>query len=226
MPEVHQRNGSVTPRANDRSALARAASRGAAQARPEDARGPRPLQRGKVFSGNGHAPAPKASRSGATLASFTHYATPGRDASVPRSAPLCAHCVALCCRYIALPLDNPESASDYDDIRWYLMHENIHVFVDDGQWFVAFATRCKNLEQDNRCRVYETRPRVCRGYDTDDCEYHGTEYRYEHLFTSAQQIEAFAEEKLGRKIFFRPRRKKPKLRRGRNGKRRVELPLA
>ena len=152
---------------------------------------------------------------------------PARATAKPvTEVPLCAKCAALCCRYVALPIDNPETAHDYDNIRWYLMHENIHVFVDDGEWYIAFATRCKNLADDNRCNVYETRPRVCRGYDTSNCEYHGTEYRYEHMFTSADQLQRYAEEELGLSMIFKPRRKKPKLKRGRDGRRRVELPLA
>lgn len=144
----------------------------------------------------------------------------------PAVGSLCDQCSALCCRYVALPIDTPESASDYDSIRWYLAHENIHVFVDDGEWYIAFATRCKNLMEDNRCGIYETRPRICRGYDTSNCEYHGEEYRYEHMFTSADQIQRYAEKELGRSILFKPRPRKLKLRRGRNGTRRVELPIA
>lgn len=140
--------------------------------------------------------------------------------------PLCAKCAALCCRYIALPIDNPETAAEYDNVRWYLMHENIHCFVDDGQWYIGFAARCKHLQADNLCGIYETRPRVCRGYDTDNCEWHGSEYKYEHLFTSAEQLRKFAEDELGRSMIFKPRRKKLKVRRLRNGKKKVELPIA
>ena len=64
---------------------------------------------------------------------------------------LCEHCLAACCRYIALPLDKPTTARDYDDIRWYLMHQGISVFVEEGDWYVQFQTRCKNLGADNRC---------------------------------------------------------------------------
>ena len=170
--------------------------------------------------------AAKAAGEGSLPRAFTPYTTPAPDPSLPKNAILCDRCVALCCRYIALPLDTPESASDFDDVRWYLMHENIHVFVEDEVWYIGIAVRCKNLASDNRCQVYETRPRICRGYDTDECEWHGTEYRYEHLFTSADQLEAYARQKLGRSILFRPRKKKPKLKRTRGGKRRVELPVA
>ncbi|RMF80705.1 MAG: YkgJ family cysteine cluster protein, partial [Planctomycetota bacterium] len=34
---------------------------------------------------------------------------------------LCEHCTGFCCRYIALPIEEPETRQDYDDIRWYLL---------------------------------------------------------------------------------------------------------
>ena len=137
---------------------------------------------------------------------------------------LCDRCAALCCRYVALPLDNPEDARDYDNVRWYLMHENIHVFVEKGQWYIGFATKCKHLQPDNRCGVYETRPRICRDYTTDNCDWHGGTYDYDHLFTSAEQLRAHAEEVLGKPL---PKIDKPKRPRKKKvgGKNAVELPV-
>ncbi|MEL7238972.1 MAG: YkgJ family cysteine cluster protein, partial [Planctomycetota bacterium] len=62
---------------------------------------------------------------------------PVAEAVTEPVTPLCERCSALCCRQIALPLDNPEDAEDFDNIRWYLMHENVHVFVEDEQWYIA-----------------------------------------------------------------------------------------
>ena len=45
---------------------------------------------------------------------------------------LCEHCAAACCRYLALPIDKPTTKRDYDDIRWYLMHEGVSVFVEES----------------------------------------------------------------------------------------------
>lgn len=113
---------------------------------------------------------------------------------------LCEHCTAACCRYIALPLDKPRTPRDYDDIRWYLMHQNILVFVEDGDWYIQFQTRCKNLAPDNRCGIYETRPEICREYEPGECDYAGGAYDYEHLFTHPQQIDEYYEKKTGRSL--------------------------
>ncbi len=109
---------------------------------------------------------------------------------------LCDSCAALCCRYFALPLDKPTSAQDYDNIRWYLCHENIVVFIEKRQWYIGIMTRCKHLQTDNRCGIYQTRPRVCRSYSTNNCDYHGGEYEFDKLFTSAEQLREYAEQKL------------------------------
>jgi Fe-S-cluster containining protein len=140
---------------------------------------------------------------------------------------LCDQCAALCCRYVALPIDNPEDVRDYDNVRWYLMHENIHVFVEKKQWYIGFATKCKHLQPDNRCGVYETRPRICRDYTTDNCDWHGGTYEYDHLFTSAEQLRVFAENELGRplpKVEKPTRLKKPRKKKV-GGKNAVELPV-
>ena len=140
---------------------------------------------------------------------------------------LCDKCAGLCCRYIALPIDNPTTPRDYDNVRWYLMHENIVVFIEKRQWYLGVMTRCKNLLPDNRCAVYETRPRICRSYSTDNCDYHGGEYDFDVLFTSAEQLREYAERKLKRPLVVRPRRArlKPKRRRGANGAPVVSLPV-
>lgn len=131
---------------------------------------------------------------------------------------LCEHCAAACCRYLAIPLDEPTTARDFDDIRWYLMHTDISVFVEEGDWYIQFQTRCKNLGEDNRCGIYEIRPEICEEYKAGDCDYTCGAYGYDHLFTHAKQIEAFFEEKKGRKLppleqgrtSGRPRRKAKK----------------
>src|SRR5438105_5108300 len=138
---------------------------------------------------------------------------------------LCEKCTALCCRYFALPLDNPTTVHDYDNIRWYLMHENVVVFVEKKQWYIGIMSRCKHLQADNRCGIYEQRPRVCRSYSTDNCDYHGGEYDFEVLFTSAEQLREYAEKKLKRSLVARSVRPKRKRRKNTNGQVVLSLPV-
>ena len=57
---------------------------------------------------------------------------------------LCDKCTGLCCKYFALPIETPEDKEDYDDIRWYLCHKNVTVFVEDGDWYIAEGKLMKN----------------------------------------------------------------------------------
>jgi len=104
---------------------------------------------------------------------------------------LCEHCTGLCCQYIALPIDTPKTPGDFDDIRWYLIHENVSVFVEEGEWYILFRTPCRHLLPDHRCGIYATRPRVCRKYGTDECDYHSGDYGWEHHFSAPEHLDEY-----------------------------------
>ncbi len=108
------------------------------------------------------------------------------------SAPPCLECGAQCCRYIAVEIDTPKTKKQYDDIRWYLLHENVYVFIDhDNAWHIEFKTKCRSLTDDNLCREYETRPQVCRdhGWPVGTCEFFDSPYK-QH-FTSPEAFERY-----------------------------------
>lgn len=131
------------------------------------------------------------------------------------STSLCDKCSAICCRYFALPLDNPTTAKDLDDVRWYLLHRGIHVFIEKKQWYLCVHNPCEHLGAANRCGIYDRRPRICRKYSTRNCEFHGGEYNFSKLFKSAADLEAYADEYLA--SLNKPRRKK-RARPKRNGR--------
>ena len=120
----------------------------------------------------------------------------------PKVTSACTRCTGLCCRYFALPLDNPEDWKDYDDIRWFLCHEHTSVFVEKGQWYININNKCRHLADHNhRCTMYELRPKVCRTYHTGNCDKVGQEYDYELHFTSDKQMEEYMRIKFGAKVF-------------------------
>ena len=110
---------------------------------------------------------------------------------------LCSYCTAKCCRYFALPIDTPEKLKDYEYIRWYLLHGEATVFTEDDDWYLMVHTECKHLQADQRCGIYHTRPRICREYTTDECEY-DDEWTYERYFETAEQVAEYAEAVLQR----------------------------
>ena len=82
---------------------------------------------------------------------------------------LCDGCDG-CCKHVAVEIDPPEENDDYNNIVWYLLHENVRVFMDhEGSWYVEFLTKCKAIDENKLCTLYGDRPSVCRGYNQEDC---------------------------------------------------------
>jgi len=105
---------------------------------------------------------------------------------------LCDYCTGKCCRYFSLPIDQPNTWDDYDAIRWYLAHGQTIVYVHDEQWYLMVLTPCQYLLPDNRCGIYLNRPKICREYTTDSCEYDDSS-TFDKLFETPEQIWEYAE---------------------------------
>lgn len=115
-----------------------------------------------------------------------------RRKDVPRDQNLCEHCTAKCCRYFALPIDEPSTREEYEYIRWYLLHPGATVFTEDNVWYLLVYSTCKHLLPDYRCGIYETRPQICRDYTTDNCEYED-DWVYDHYWETPEQFEEYME---------------------------------
>ena len=107
---------------------------------------------------------------------------------------LCEHCTGMCCRYLALPIETPEDREEFDDVRWYLLHEGVSVFVEDGEWYLYVAADCRHLQPDYRCGIYQTRPRICRQYTSENCDYHSGEYGWDQHFTCPEHLDEYVRE--------------------------------
>ena len=114
----------------------------------------------------------------------------------------CHLCNASCCRYFALQIDKPRSKQDFDHIRWYLMHEGIAVWVDEGDWYLEVRTVCRHLQPDHTCGIYETRPQICRDYGLpgeDVCEFFTQDLEYDLMFESDAQFDTWLEKRKAKK---------------------------
>lgn len=120
-----------------------------------------------------------------------HGRKPTRD-EVPDGEVLCSYCTARCCRYFAMPIDEPTTYQDMDFVRWYLLHERATVFIEDETWYLLVHTDCKHLQPDHRCGIYETRPQICRDYSTSNCEF-DDDTVYEMYFETAEQVAEYME---------------------------------
>lgn len=104
---------------------------------------------------------------------------------------LCSYCTARCCRYFAMSIDTPKTWEQFDNMRWYMMHGPLSVFVDGASWFLLVPGDCKHLQDDNMCGTYHTRPQICRDYTTDSCEY-DNEGVYDQFFETPEQLWEYA----------------------------------
>ena len=110
--------------------------------------------------------------------------------------PPCDECGGACCRYVAVELDKPTKKTDYDNIRWYLLHQNVNVFIDhNGKWFIEFRTPCEKQREDSRCGIYSRRPKICRdhGNSEGECEFYDNPYR--NYFATERQFLNYLEKK-------------------------------
>ena len=113
----------------------------------------------------------------------------------------CKECRSKCCKYVAVAIDTPTTSKDFDNIRWYLLHENVNVFIDLGStWHVEFVTRCTSLAKNGDCTSYDSRPAICSVYgseaDSDECEYFDTPYQT--CFSKVDEFEAWLSAKARR----------------------------
>ena len=111
---------------------------------------------------------------------------------LPEDKVLCEYCTAKCCRYFALPIEEPEDFSDFEYLRWYLLHDRATIFKEDDDWYLLVHTVCKHLQPNNLCGIYETRPQICRDYTTENCEYED-DWTYEFYLETPEQVGEFNE---------------------------------
>lgn len=115
----------------------------------------------------------------------------------------CKECGAKCCRYFCFEIDEPDDFEEFDDIRWYLLHEGVTVHVDEGDWFIQIENRCRMLADDNSCTAYDARPLICRKYEPENCDHSDGDYDYDEQFTTPEELEAYARETLGAAAYNR-----------------------
>ena len=100
----------------------------------------------------------------------------------------CSGC-GECCTYIASQIDNPKTFREYENIYWYLTHENVAVYIDwDNDWYLEFQTKCRNLTEAKTCGIYIDRPLVCSEFSWTDCERNSGEQGWKHYFKSYEDL--------------------------------------
>lgn len=107
----------------------------------------------------------------------------------------CEGCDAMCCKYVALEIDCPEELEDFENIKWYVCHKNINVFVEeDDVWNIEFITPCAFLDKNGWCKIYNKRPQLCKDYSQEQCLFHNSDYNEKYRFERIEDVEKYIEE--------------------------------
>lgn len=115
----------------------------------------------------------------------------------------CAGC-DRCCQYVALQIDKPVDKADFEQIRWYVLHRGVSVYIDERRdWYIQFETKCDWLN-DGACTHYELRPQLCRDYSVETCERYGDGPGYARLISNEAELEAYLDQRWRRRGGRRP----------------------
>jgi len=118
----------------------------------------------------------------------------------------CRHeCKGRCCRYITIQISAPRDKIDMEEIRWFLAHRDISVYVVSRRWNVEVRNRCKYLNSRNLCDIYEKRPEICSLYDFESCEY-PKRPKHKLQFDTIEQFDAWRARKRRQQQLRRKRR--------------------
>ena len=124
----------------------------------------------------------------------------------------CVKCGAKCCTYFCFEIDEPDDVDQFEDVRWYLCHENVSVHIDEGSWYISLMNPCTFLDPKTKlCGGYENRPLICRKYDHENCDFTQGDYGYDEEFTTPDQLEEYARKTIGVNFDRTRTRKRKKL---------------
>jgi Fe-S-cluster containining protein len=82
----------------------------------------------------------------------------------------CRGCPARCCHNLSVLISQPASSREIADLRWRLHFDTVTLYIQDGLWYMKIAGRCRYLQDDSLCSIYDERPMQCRTHEPPFCE--------------------------------------------------------
>ena len=113
---------------------------------------------------------------------------------------VCKICRAQCCQYYALEIDTPRSYEDFDQIKWFLVHQKTKVFVEKRKWFLEIYENCRYLARNHTCKIYAKRPKICREHSHTECEFHGERSDHDLHFQSIEEFDRYLKKRFRSKL--------------------------
>lgn len=108
-----------------------------------------------------------------------------------------------CCEYIAMEIDEPEDRKDFQQIRWFLAHKDVWIFLDhDDSWNIQFNTDCEKLEDhevvqgeeakvgiQRWCGIYDGRPDICIDHSSENCDKWGQGESFTKIWRTMEEFD-------------------------------------
>jgi len=111
----------------------------------------------------------------------------------------CRACEAKCCRYFSLELDTPRAKNDFENIRWFLAHKDVSVFVEKRKWYLQVNNVCEYLTKEHKCKIYSKRPTICSEHDNSSCEGRFGDFDHEIVFKNLPELDKYLNKRFKRK---------------------------
>jgi Fe-S-cluster containining protein len=85
----------------------------------------------------------------------------------------CSGCAAYCCNTLLFPQELPTTYSNLDFYKYCLGFPGVELGISNSQWTIILKTRCRHLDEQNKCSIYgePERPLLCKYYDAGRCTY-------------------------------------------------------
>lgn len=104
----------------------------------------------------------------------------------------CSQCKGMCCKYVSIAIEAPQSRKDFDCLRWYVCHEGVSLFMEKGKWYVMVGNICRHLDlKTHLCGIYQTRPDICREFPPVNCDFRSEEYGHDLHFNNDEELDKY-----------------------------------
>ncbi len=107
----------------------------------------------------------------------------------------CGDCDALCCRYIAVEIDGPIDDESVDHMRWFLYHDKVSIYIQDGLWHLCVDVPCRNLIEGRKCRIHFDKPGICMAHRPEECEFRNPDFELDAEFKNWDQLRTYLKER-------------------------------
>ncbi len=134
----------------------------------------------------------------------------------------CSFCKnSKCCTYFTQQIDTPRKKSEFVHMLWQISHRDVQFYKDEDGWFLLVNSPCVHLLEGGGCGIYDSRPRICRDYDNDYCEYDASaEEGFELFFDSYDALLKYCKKRF--KKWDGKKAKKGKQGKGKKGSKKKE----